>query len=177
MTARKERASFVAPSATADRPAASSSENASKHAEAPHDALDGWTFVKAKRGRKAGTTILAASSTRQQPQSHPFDSDLIADMLQRHQAFAHEWLQSKCCSAIRSLIREQCTGMPPITKAVCLGVGSLQWEMAQGSRSYWVHAQVEAFRVVVEELCQISPRTSRDSCCIPWRAADCSQQI
>jgi hypothetical protein len=139
-----------------DQPAVSTSGAAPAEPKPEVEDIGGWSYVKRSKGRKTITRILEGSQEAQArrlpPQSYAVDQKLVAELVANQKAFASEWLTGKCCAAIRGLIQEHCRGRPPIKKAVCLGVGSLQFQVQEGFWQRSILVQVEAFRVIVQEL-------------------------
>lgn len=138
---------------------------------------EAWTFVK-PRSRKSkknntkgnGSTPQpppgAQTSAEASPSVKPRTSNLrsVDEIEKEFDKVRAEWLDSKCCTELRDLVRKQSLGKGTISKAICLGVGTFDPEDGAWAQKRISYHQLIAFTVIVEELGEYSSLPQAATC-------------
>lgn len=121
---------------------------------------DSWTFVKPKSRKRKGKQASSKPPPGAQTSSElpavfkPRTTNLrsIEDISAEHRAVRAEWLESECCNKLRELVKNHASAKAPVSKAICLGVGTFDPEDGAWAQKRISFHQLIAFTVMVEEL-------------------------
>lgn len=113
-----------------------------------------WTKVRRKGRRALGSSQHHVPSSKLTSTPTPRTSSLcVSDIEKEYRRIRDQWKVSTCHHQLKALLASR-TPTPPISQAVCLGLGSFDPDNGDWEAKRRAHVQLAAFLSIIEDLRQ-----------------------